>query len=76
MIDWWPWIQPLVEIEGVSEQEIHPVSDLLGFEWSRKVHGGIEPAYQDVYDISAQVIKELASITFTAPPATWLACKK
>lgn len=76
VIDWWPWILPLVEIEGASEREIHLVSDLLGFDWSRKVHGGIEPAYQDGYTISAQAIKELASITFTAPPIALLACKK
>lgn len=76
VIDWWPWILPLVEIEGTSEEEIRVVSDLLGFDWSRKVHGGIEPAYQDGYDISAQAIKELGSITFTAHPAALLACKK
>ncbi len=76
VIDWWPWIQPLVEIEGGSEQEIHGVSDLLGFDWSQKTHGGIEPAYQDVYHISAQAIKELRSITFASPPAALLEHKR
>lgn len=76
VIDWWPWILPLVEIEGASEREIHLASDLLGFDWSRKVHGGIEPAYQDVYDISAKALKELDSITFGPPPRGLLACKK
>lgn len=76
VIDWWPWILPLVEIEGGSEQEIHLVSDLLGFDWSRKVHGGIEPAYQDMYDVSGTELKELASITFAPPPAVLLAVRK
>ncbi len=56
VIDWWPWIFPLVEIEGPNEERILRVATALGFDWTQKIHGGIEPAYQDAYAISPEEI--------------------
>jgi adenylate cyclase class 2 len=71
VIDWWPWILPLVEIEGPNEECILRVATALGFDWTQKIHGGIEPAYQDVYAISPEEIKQASSITFDQLPSGW-----
>jgi adenylate cyclase class 2 len=68
VIDWWPWILPLVEIEGPLEEDIQLVAETLGFEWSKKLHGGIEPAYEDAYVVSSQQIRVWSSITFAERP--------
>jgi adenylate cyclase class 2 len=33
-IDEWPFLDPLVEVEGRDESEVRAVSEKLGFKWS------------------------------------------
>jgi adenylate cyclase class 2 len=49
MLDEWPWLNPYIEIEGKSEQAIQEVAQLLGFEWSDAVFGGVANVYKKQY---------------------------
>lgn len=70
-IDQWPWIPPVVEIEGGSEDGVREVSKKLGFDWSQAKHGPIAAAYQVYFKVSEDEINEMPAITFSPTP-DWL----
>ena len=70
-IDTWPWIPTCLEIESPTEEEIHKVSDLLGFDWKDAIHGSVENAYQKYYDVTEDEIDGWEEITFIPVP-DWL----
>lgn len=74
-IDTWPWIPTFVEIESESEEEIHRVSNLLGFDWSKALHGSVETAYQDLFNVTDDEIDGWEEITFIPVP-DWLEIKR
>jgi len=74
-IDTWPWIPTFVEIESETEEEIRKVSDLLGFEWSKALHGSVETAYQALFDVTEDEIDSWEQITFTPVP-DWLEIRR
>lgn len=74
-IDTWPWIPTFVEIESETEEEIHKVSDLLGFDWNKALHGSVETAYQDLFDVTDDEIDGWEEITFIPTP-DWLEIKR
>jgi adenylate cyclase class 2 len=74
-IDTWPWIPTFVEIESETEEEVHKVSNLLGFEWGKALHGSVETAYQDLFDVTDDEIDSWEEITFTPVP-DWLEIKR
>jgi len=74
-IDTWPWIPTFVEIESGTEDEIRKVADLLGFEWKNALHGSVETAYQDLFDVTEDEIDSWEEITFTPVP-DWLEIKR
>jgi len=74
-IDTWPWIPTFVEIESETEEEIRKVSNLLGFDWSKALHGSVETAYQDLFDVSEAEIDGWEEITFVPVP-DWLEIKR
>jgi adenylate cyclase class 2 len=74
-IDTWPWIPTFIEIESETEEEIHRVSDLIGFDWSKALHGSVETAYQDLFDVTDDEIDDWEEITFTPIP-DWLEIKR
>lgn len=68
-LDVWPWLEPLVEIEGESEGTVQKVATSLGFNWSEAAFGGIMVAYQRKYpnmDPKASII-DLAEVKFDDP---------
>lgn len=74
-IDTWPWIPTCLEIESPNEEEIHKVSDLLGFDWQEAIHGSIENAYQKYYNVTEEEIDGWEEITFIPVP-DWLEMKR
>ncbi len=75
-LDEWPWIQPLIEIEGPSEQVVRDVATNLGFNWNAALHGSVENAYQAEYDVTEADVDGWTEILFTAVPDTLAAKRK
>jgi len=74
-IDTWPWIPTFVEIESETEEEIRKLADLLGLDWSKALHGSVETAYQDLFDVTDDEIDNWEQITFTPVP-DWLEIRR
>ncbi|MEI6191071.1 MAG: CYTH domain-containing protein [bacterium] len=74
-IDTWPWIPTFVEIESETEEEIRKVSGLLGFDWTKALHGSVETAYQDLFNVTDDEIDGWEEITFIPVPE-WLEIKR
>ncbi len=74
-IDTWPWVPTFVELEGPSEKIVRETAKILGLDWSKAIHGSVEPIYQMHYDFTDDEIDYWESITFTPPPE-WLLAKK
>lgn len=55
-IDTWPFLEPLVEVEGVTEEEVKSVSKKLGFEWNKAKFCAVDTLYSEKYDISTHRI--------------------
>lgn len=68
-LDAWPWLLPLVEIEGESEESVRSCSAALGFDWGKAVFGDVMAAYRRQYpnlpvDFS---IAQLSEVRFGQP---------
>ena len=70
-IDTWPWIPTFIEIESENEEEIHKVTNLLELDWGKALHGSVETAYQDLFDVTEDEIDNWEEITFIPVP-DWL----
>lgn len=51
-IDEWPWLEPFVEIEGKSEEDVKRVSEQLGFVWEKALFGAVDMQYEKKYGVS------------------------
>lgn len=49
VLDLWPWLNPYIEIEGESEDDIKLVAEKLGLDWSSAVFGDVMAAYRVQY---------------------------
>ena len=49
VLDVWPWLNPYIEIEGASEQDVKSVAALLNLDWSKAVFGDVMEAYRVQY---------------------------
>jgi adenylate cyclase, class 2 len=74
-LDVWPWIDPMLEIEGPSETAVRVAAEKLGLKWEDATHGSVEIAYQNEYDVSEDEIDRWEEITFTPTP-DWLEVKR
>ncbi len=70
-LDEWPWIPPFVELEAKDEKTLKQAAALLGLAWKDAIHGSVETAYQDCYDVTEEEIDSWETITFTPIPE-WL----
>ncbi|MDD5738539.1 MAG: CYTH domain-containing protein [Candidatus Pacebacteria bacterium] len=48
-IDEWPFLEPFVEVEGPSEQEVKDVSEKLGFDYSQALFCAVGTIYAKKY---------------------------
>lgn len=64
-IDEWPFLEPFVEIEGSSEEEVKIISKKLGFNYGEAVFGGADEIYNKKYGIDKDIINNIPEVTFT-----------
>lgn len=74
-IDTWPWIPTFVELEGESEEKLKKVAAKLGLSWKKALHGSVENAYQDCYDVTEEEVDSWEIINFVPVPE-WLEKKR
>ena len=75
VIDQWPWIPPIVEVEGRSEQAIKDVAKSLGLDWSDALFGSVIVAYEREYPKVKDIGEKIASepkIAFDLPKPAWM----
>lgn len=67
-IDEWPYLEPYVEIEGKSEEEIKDVSKKLDFDYTQALFCSVDTLYNKKYGVPFEVINhQTRRITFTDP---------
>lgn len=73
-LDTWPWIPSFIEIEAPSEKDLLSTVEKLGLDYSKTLHGSVETAYQDKYDVTEEEINGWDEIKFSDVP-DWLQAK-
>jgi adenylate cyclase, class 2 len=64
-LDEWPFLEPFIEIEGVSEEVIRHASEKLGFPWQEALFCSADTLYVKKYGISLDRInKETPRLVF------------
>lgn len=63
-IDEWPFLEPLSEIEGESEETVRKVAEKLGFDWSRAYFCSADKLYAEKYGVDPRTVTELPRLTF------------
>jgi adenylate cyclase, class 2 len=64
-IDTWPGLDTYSEIEAESEEKVKEISDLLGFDWGKKMIVPAGDVYEKVYGISIdETLKKISNISF------------
>ncbi len=71
-IDEWPYLEPLVEVEGSSEEVVKSVSGKLGFDYSTAVFGPISVLVRRKYGISEEIINNQTPLITFSSPNPWL----
>jgi adenylate cyclase class 2 len=74
-LDTWPWIPSFIEIEATSEEVLKQTANILDLDFENALHGSVETAYQDVYDVTEEDIDSWEEIIFSDVP-DWLVVKK
>lgn len=57
-IDEWPFLEPYVEVEGKSEEDVKRTSELLGFDYSTALFDSVDGQYAVKYGISKDQINQ------------------
>ena len=64
-IDEWPFLEPFVEVEGKSEDEVRSVSQKIGFDYSKAWFCATGLIYSRKYNIPAEIIdNDIPKIVF------------
>jgi len=64
-IDQWPFLEPIVEIEGYSEKSVIETAKKLGFDYKDALFGPITLLYKRKYNVSSDIINnKTPKITF------------
>jgi adenylate cyclase class 2 len=66
MIDEWPFLEPLVEIEGVSEENVKKVSEALGFDYKNACFCSVSSLYNKKHKLKEKInINNIPEFTFS-----------
>jgi len=57
-IDEWPFLEPFVEIEGESEEQVRKIAQRLGFDYTKAYFGSVTGLYARRYGISEERINK------------------
>jgi len=64
-IDEWPFLEPLVEIEGESEKKVKMVSEKIEFDWTQAKFCAVDAVYAKKYNLPEDVINnQMPKIVF------------
>ena len=67
-LDEWPYLEPYVEIEGVSKEVIQKMSVLLGFDYAVGIFGSADQIISKKYGVSEEIINDkISRIVFNEP---------
>ncbi len=67
-IDEWPYLEPYVEVEGKSEEEVKRVSKKLGFDYNQALFCSVDTLYNKKYGTPLEIINHHTKlITFSDP---------
>ena len=55
-IDEWPFLEPYVEVEGKSEEDVVRASEKMGFDYSKALFCSVGRLYADKYDIDEDTV--------------------
>lgn len=78
-IDEWPFLEPFVELEGKSEEEVKRMSQKLGFDWKDAIFGPTHLLTSKKYGIPENILNDkIPRIIFGEknPYLAWLKSKK
>ncbi len=67
-IDTWPGLDPLIEIEGDSEEHVMKAVADLGFDKDKAMFGSVDIVYEKVFGVPRQEVCLWPEITFKNPP--------
>lgn len=72
-LDDWPWLPPMVEIEGPDESTLQATVKQLGLAWSDAMYGNAVTAYRMVYPGMNEndSVRDIEKLTFDEMPQ-WL----
>ena len=59
VLDEWLWVPTYIEIEAKTEDEVRSVAELLGFDWSRALFGGVASIYMLEYPTVGDEMPEI-----------------
>jgi adenylate cyclase class 2 len=73
VLDEWPWLNPLVEIEAPSEEAVRAAAKKLNFDWNNAVFGSVTTAYRHQYPAitNDDHISAIPEIKFNLPVPEW-----
>lgn len=67
-IDEWPYLEPYVEVEGKSEEQVKATSIKLGFDYSQALFCSVDTLYNKKYGTAFEIINHKTKlITFSDP---------
>lgn len=69
LLDEWPWLDPYIEIEADSEEDVRQVANALGFDWDEAVFGDVMAAYRAQYPhlTDKDTVGNLPGVCFADP---------
>lgn len=69
VLDEWPWLRPLLEIEADEEKTVEDIALKLGFDWNDAAFGDIMTAYYAQYPHlrPGKLITSLSEVKFSDP---------
>jgi len=72
-LDDWPWLPPMVEIEGPDEGILQRVATQLELAWSERLYGNVVHVYHMLYPGMAEdeSVRDIEKLTFDEMPE-WL----
>lgn len=56
MLDTWPWIDPVVEVEGPNEGDVKQVCIDLGLDWTQAMFDSIDAVYLQSFDTTRREV--------------------
>lgn len=73
VLDEWPWLNPFIEIEGPTKEQVKDIASKLELDWQDAVFGSVTVAYRIQYpDIHKdEHISQIPEIKFNLPMPDW-----